>query len=1147
MSALTSLLVRDEVVSVRQIEDALARQVLEGGELDTALLELDAAPENVLNAYRAASFRMPAVSREEVMSTSATTLALISPEQAERYRIIPIAHDANAVVVASFQPLLEVSRNELGRSIGMQVECCIACEVRIDAALARFYRRPMSARMERLAERVAQLDPGELPTVHTMHETPISGLAAELFDDRDDVEEIPAGAEPLEYESLRPGAVERVSLGHVVEVQPYGQPPPEQPPLHEAFLPPRKSSAPPRGDTQRGFGSSSFPGPPSPAQPPPSAAKPPPVAPAAPTPAATPPMPSAQGRVANDVVRTGVAKGGGMIRAKRVAVPQGPLTRDLASQLLERADDRDAVVEVFFRYARQYFDATALCSIREDRVLGREVHNVPTLSDIRGLSLSVSRGSALDEVLRTLQPRVEDLGRKSEDLPLADALRRTLCQPSALLPICIQRRVVAIIYGDRGGEYFRMQDLGPLVELLPEVSRAFERIIRTRKVLGLSTRARSLASAAAELGHAATQLDVLAAQPDSQDHAKAEALLRNARRALSALGAPRTAPPPPAAAPRVAPTRMNTAALDARALAGPVDARAATGTIDMRTVLETSQLRPAPLSRSEIEQLERIPTARMPAVDEPEDPTSALPAESAPRPAYLSKPPPGAGRYSSIREGEGDEPELEPESDTKRLRRQSSGRSSDRPRRSVPPHGTLDDADSLEAPRFESPLPDPRAMSPRPSKPPPGTGMYRQQGVMSDVVSMPPSGKRRSPLPAAGGTHRSQPPGPARPQPSAAKRRSQPPAAARRSQPPGAARRSEPAPPFSDPHGEPTQPTRRTSKRPAPGPAPELRDDLTPAAPKAKQVSAREADYGAKPQPNKPAEATVIVDTLGQARGLVDDLCSCGPDDEGPIVQRLLSVGTDAIDLLVSRFPGPLWFDRRKPYARLPFGRDAGPVMRALAAFGEPALSRLIPLLSSSTTDVRYYATLFVSDQVHPDLLVPLAERLFDEDPQIRLMVREALPAYKSQPGFAQVLGSLRTRMLETRAPLATRLAAIDAAAHLRDGASVPALVELVAHTDRQLSVPAHRALVTLTCQDFGSTTKKWRLWYEDNQHRHRVQWLIESLMHSEQNLRSAAGIELQKVTQVYYGYVASAPKRDRERAQKRYQEWWDGEGRKKL
>ncbi|HKP57273.1 MAG TPA: hypothetical protein VJV78_11160, partial [Polyangiales bacterium] len=525
MSALTSLLVRDEVVSVRQIEDAIARQVLEGGELDTALLELDAVPENVLNAYRAASYRLPAVARDEVMSVSAATLSLITEGQAQRLRIIPITHDATTLVVASAQPLPEAEREGLSEAIGMRIESCVCCEIRIEAALAHHYGAVLSPRLSRLAERVEQLEPGILPLVEAMQETPISGLAAELFDDMDEgdeLEEEPAGATPIAHESLRAPPPQEVSVGRVVEVRPSQLPPAESVRAGAAAEPGA------RHDTQRGVGHSSVPAPGETQLG---------VGPRSAPPLTSVPVPSNEvrnslgasrsSRAANDVVFSKPAR-----RPKRgPAVPQGPLTRELASQLLERADDRDAVIEVFFRYARQYFEATALCSVREDRVVGREVHNVPNLTDIHGLMLSVQRGSGLEEVLRTLQPRVDDMSRKAEDQPLVEALRRMACQPSALLPVCIKRRVVAIIYGDRGGDYFQRSDLAQLVELLPEVSRAFERIIRTRKVLGLSTRGQALASARAELGHAQTQLDVTPVKPSAPstpseppDHTKTEAL-----------------------------------------------------------------------------------------------------------------------------------------------------------------------------------------------------------------------------------------------------------------------------------------------------------------------------------------------------------------------------------------------------------------------------------------------------------------------------------------------------------------------------------------------------------------------------------------------------------------------------------------------
>ncbi|HKU40601.1 MAG TPA: hypothetical protein VJR89_20715, partial [Polyangiales bacterium] len=496
MSALTSLLVRDEVVSVRQIEDAIARQVLEGGELDTALLELDAAPENVLNAYRAASFRLPAVARDEVMAINGSTLSLISKALAERLRVIPITHDATTLVVAAAQPLSDADRAELEAEIGMRVESCICCELRIEAALSQHYGVTPAARLLRLAQRIDQLEAGTLPLVEPMQETPISGLAAELFSDLDESDELeppPSGAEPIAPDSLKPPANTEVSVARVVEVPPSDRPIAERRSDTQRGV--GQSSVPAPGDTQLGVGQRATSGV------------------TADNLTAAP-----SSKAANDVVFTKPAR-----RPKRgPAVPQGPLTRELASQLLMRADDRDTVIEVFFRYARQYFEATALCSVREDRVLGREVHNVPNLTDIRDLSLSVQRSSGLEEVLRTLQPRVDDMSRRAEDQPLVEALRRMASQPSALIPICVQRRVVAVIYGDRGGDYFQRSDLGQLIELLPEVSRAFERIIRTRKVLGLSTRSQSMAAAKVELGHAATQPDVaLPPRTLAQDPAKA--------------------------------------------------------------------------------------------------------------------------------------------------------------------------------------------------------------------------------------------------------------------------------------------------------------------------------------------------------------------------------------------------------------------------------------------------------------------------------------------------------------------------------------------------------------------------------------------------------------------------------------------------
>jgi hypothetical protein len=201
-------------------------------------------------------------------------------------------------------------------------------------------------------------------------------------------------------------------------------------------------------------------------------------------------------------------------------------------------------------------------------------------------------------------------------------------------------------------------------------------------------------------------------------------------------------------------------------------------------------------------------------------------------------------------------------------------------------------------------------------------------------------------------------------------------------------------------------------------------------------------------------------------------------------------------------------------------------------------------LLEAQHADARLYAAVLAGDRVHPDLLWPLYRRLFDPEGAVRLLVSETLPLYRNAQGFEDVLKSLRKRAADEREALQNRLAAVEAVASLRDIGSIEMLADLASSSDRQYSLPAQRALVAITGQDFGDATRKWKAWHAKHAGLNRAQWLIESLMHSEERVRAIAGNELQRLTQVYYGFTASAPKRDRERAQDRYRAWWEQEGK---
>ncbi len=1125
MSALTSLLVRDEVVSVQQIEDALQRQVLEGGELDTALLELDAARENVLNAYRAASYGLLAASRDELMNVASDALARVPADLARRHRIVPLAYRDGLLHLASAQPFEPTEARAIEEALRAPIVWFAATEVRVEAALAQHYGLEIAPRMRRLAEQVAAKPAGELLEVEPMMFTPPPpSLANELFD----VDDADGDADDTDTA----GGTGAIALPPPTIVTEHGagaRAVPQAKPVEVARV--VAVSAAGGGDSvreQRARDAAAI---------------------------ANVAVPAAA-RVPRELSGRTPARGTPRPRIMRFSlVPKGPLSADKARLLLENANERDEIVDVFFSYARQYFESTALFAVREDRAIGLESYNTPQVGDVHELSILFEPGGTLEEITRTPSTRVVDLSRKDADQALALALGRMHEQPCALIPVCIRQRVVSLVYGDRAGQRFRVDDVAELIELLPSVSQAFERIIRNRKLFAMQSRRAPKPSSASPRAAWSTP-------PAVPAHAPAKAVPPPSAARSHEVAPPlerkrKSGAPTPTLAGLVADKRTPTARdmtsapsslppPDPRAARKPrVDmpfARPARDAREALSLLGVPRSAPPPPAPSAREVLEQQPTMTLPV-----QPGGASESAGTDR---LSKSPPGTGAYSPRDEGQGDDEDAAKVETRPGRRSGTPGRfaGAEPPSRGGRPSfqplspGTMPDPNEPPEP------PRPRLSRPpaRSSKAPPGTGSYQMSGGDSELVSLPPE----TPPEPAGRASRTPPKYNEYSEYSESNR---PPEVVSMPTTPRAPARFTSAAPAQPPlqrqsRAPITQPLgpKRISKSPQPA---DQRRGQTDDAVSGTEVVRMSKAVRDSLRPPAPAASTpsIIVDTSSQLSQLVSDLCRSGPDDEDRIVQTLLRSGDAALPILARHFPGPLWFDRRHAHPRLPLGRDVSAIARALSAFGGRAWPYLAELLCERDADTRFYATLLVSDRVQPELLGALCDRLFDTDPQIRLIVKDVLPQYRDIQSFSEILQTLRERARNRGVSIIDRLAALDALAVLRDVGSVPLLVRLNEDTDKQISLPAHRALAAITGQDFGTSTRKWQAWFDDNGRRHRVEWLIQSLMHADQPLRASAGIELQKLTQVYYGYVASAPKRERERAQHRYQEWWDGEGRKRF
>jgi len=320
-------------------------------------------------------------------------------------------------------------------------------------------------------------------------------------------------------------------------------------------------------------------------------------------------------------------------------------------------------------------------------------------------------------------------------------------------------------------------------------------------------------------------------------------------------------------------------------------------------------------------------------------------------------------------------------------------------------------------------------------------------------------------------------------------------------------------------------------------------EDGVPLAPASRSLA-----YSARPLPPREANSqelrlpSVIVDLANDCRELVERLIHGDPSAGDKLVQ----IGDPAITQLVSIFPGPITSElRRGSGDNSSKASECGPVLRTLARMG----GRPVPFLSVRTADgdpvVRAWATRLLGEMPSAESAHAVARRLTDDDAEVRRAALAAGSLLLAHPEAGEALqAKIAEGVSDVTRPEESRHSLIEALAELRAPLVIPTLVRLLEDGSPDIVRSAHWALGVITRQDFGTNAALWDRWRQANAGRHRIEWLIDSLMHENQELRRTAGDELKSLTKEYFGYYDDLPKKERERAQERYRQWWEAKGK---
>lgn len=287
---------------------------------------------------------------------------------------------------------------------------------------------------------------------------------------------------------------------------------------------------------------------------------------------------------------------------------------------------------------------------------------------------------------------------------------------------------------------------------------------------------------------------------------------------------------------------------------------------------------------------------------------------------------------------------------------------------------------------------------------------------------------------------------------------------------------------------------------------------------------------------------TVIVDLAQDTEELVGRLTR----GDQVAAERLVQIGAAAVPALVGAFPGPITAELRRGVGDgPPRASECGPLLRVLARIGPKAAGVLSVRSNDKEPLVRAWATRLLGEMPCMDSARAVARRFIDEDAEVRRAALAAGRMLQSHANSSAILAStLVELLLDSNRNDRSQHMVIEAVADLREARAIPMLTTLLAAGSPEIQRSAHWALVVLSRTDHGDNAAAWEDWWRLNEGRHRIEWLIDALMHEGQEIRRAAGDELKSQTKEYFGYYDDLPARERERAQKRYRDWWDTKGK---
>ncbi len=145
---LGELLLKENMVSPQQLQEALNHQKTNGGKLGKAFVELGYVKDEEITSLLSRQYGVPSINLEH-FEVDPAIIKIIPAETASKYQVLPLSRSGATLTIAMADPTNVFAMDDIKFMTGYNVEPVVASESALENSIDRYYGSTRSLELRR--------------------------------------------------------------------------------------------------------------------------------------------------------------------------------------------------------------------------------------------------------------------------------------------------------------------------------------------------------------------------------------------------------------------------------------------------------------------------------------------------------------------------------------------------------------------------------------------------------------------------------------------------------------------------------------------------------------------------------------------------------------------------------------------------------------------------------------------------------------------------------------------------------------------------------------------------------------------------------------------------------------------------------------